>query len=260
MSYTAGKGISKYTDVQFDGNGSVTVWKAYNIGPGKKIHLPSTTPFISWLSVVKDFVIPAVAEGKISENRVEASTEESETECVCIFQSFSDMQEHCLVGFHSFQLDQLSSYDYVRMRWQDICLNLSHNAKHFQFMGAMQPHEENFDHLKTGWALKKDRKCVRFSSDLKAFLKEVFERGERSGQKMNPSTVARNMRICRNSHGKKRFQPDECLQPSQIAAFFSRLCVCARNQTSSVEDEDLETAVYLINKLEALDQLSITTE
>ncbi|CAG2192224.1 unnamed protein product [Mytilus edulis] len=112
--------------------------------------------------------------------------------------------------------------------------------------------------LQTGWGLKKDRKSVRFSLKTKNYLKEIFDSGEKSGQKANASNVAKNMRISRDNTGKKIFSPNEYLQPSQIISYFSRLALllkCPSKKDCEVSDEDLESAIALINRSEALEEL-----
>ena len=42
----------------------------------------------------------------------------------------------------------------------------------------------------TGWALKKAKPGVRFSEPVKEFLKEIFLKGEETGQKADPVEVA----------------------------------------------------------------------
>ena len=44
----------------------------------------------------------------------------------------------------------------------------------------------NTSELRLGWALKSDRKFVRFSTAIKQYVKNVFEEGEKSGKKSNP--------------------------------------------------------------------------
>ncbi|CAG2210475.1 unnamed protein product [Mytilus edulis] len=109
-----------------------------------------------------------------------------------------------------------------------------------------------------GWAIKKERKNQRFTENLKTYLRAIFNAGEQSGRKSNADDVSRNMRVCRDENGNKMFQPDECLQPSQIASFFSRLCVMTRNTRpqQTLDDEDLEPALNLIDAMEAMDVLN----
>ena len=66
------------------------------------------------------------------------------------------------------------------------------------------------------------------------------------------------MRVSRNEHGQKMFKPDEWLQPSQIASFFSCLASQSRNPTNKhpVDDEDLETTLNFIDTLEAIEALN----
>ena len=137
------------------------------------------------------------------------------------------------------------------MRWKDSCHKLTASSvKHTRssvFSGLTK--------LPQGWALKKHRKNTRFTDDIKIFLSSVFDEGERSGNKANPAKVARNMRVSCNIDGIKRFKASEVLQPSQIASFFSRLAAQAQNP--EIRDDELESAIALINKAEALEELDL---
>ena len=52
-----------------------------------------------------------------------------------------------------------------------------------------------------GWALRKDRKVVRFSEKVKPYLRGMLEAGAHSGNKINSMDVARNMRVCVDEDG-----------------------------------------------------------
>ena len=71
-----------------------------------------------------------------------------------------------------------------------------------------------------GWALKRDRKSVRFDEKVKHYLRGIYAGGKGSGSKARPAHVVRNMRVCRDEYGRKMFSPEQYLLPSQVASFF----------------------------------------
>ena len=75
-----------------------------------------------------------------------------------------------------------------------------------------------------GWALKSA--TVTRKPDLtaaqKTYLTEVFQEGERTGQKADPASISKAMRRPKHTDGSSIFEKDDFLAPLQIAKFFSR--------------------------------------
>ncbi|CAG2196655.1 unnamed protein product [Mytilus edulis] len=106
-----------------------------------------------------------------------------------------------------------------------------------------------------GWALRKERKFVRFSTEVKDFLKQEFEAGEISGKKSNPVTTSINMRTKVDEHGVRVFKADQFLQPSQIASFFARLSVMSKKTapqqgTLDLPEENDDDLFNIIREIE----------
>jgi hypothetical protein len=59
--------------------------------------------------------------------------------------------------------------------------------------------------LAMGWALKSSSKKARFSKKQKDYLIGKFQIGEKTGQKADPSSVARAMLTARNVNGERMF-------------------------------------------------------
>ena len=117
--------------------------------------------------------------------------------CAETMSSFTAMHEHCFIGNHSYVLQQMTTYDMVKLRWYDACVNLSEKLN-ISRSDVVQPDSTSVqDHIKEtlGWALKRDKKHSKFSEKVKNYLKTIFEEGEKSGRKMNANVVARNMRV-----------------------------------------------------------------
>lgn len=88
-----------------------------------------------------------------------------------------------------------------------------------------------------GWALRSTKTSKPFSEKQKRFLEEKFTIGETTGRKLDPVTVARQMRVARGSDGQRQFTPEERLSSTQIQGFFSRRSK-SKNQAAVVEAED----------------------
>ena len=64
------------------------------------------------------------------------------------------------------------------------------------------------------------------------------------------------MRVCLDDNGNKRFKTSEYLTASQIISHFSRLAAQVRQP--DVSDDDIDSAILLINKAEALQEISLS--
>lgn len=96
--------------------------------------------------------------------------------------------------------------------------------------------------LPMGWALKCPRtRSTRFSTKQKEYLTAKFQIGERSGQKADPATVSKAMRIAKDANREWLFDSTEFLTTRQIASFFSRLAV-----KRSIED-DGQSSIWTSN-------------
>lgn len=148
--------------------------------------------------------------------------------CTQVFTRYSDMQNHCLISNHTYQLQARSSYDDIKMRWRDACCTLSEDTlKYSKTVEGIT--EQVCVQSDMGWALKKERKSARFSDDMKSYLSDIFLQGENGEAKVHPSVVAKNMRVAKNENGEKRFSANQYLAVGQISSLFSRLSALKKN-------------------------------
>ncbi|CAC5375995.1 unnamed protein product [Mytilus coruscus] len=252
------KGITKYSNVKIDHDGRLTCWKAFGIGEGQLIIMSSFNQEDTNLNVLEDFFLPKHIEGSIKNSNSivndqvprEGDLYCPEMTCSRKFKSYSELEGHCFVVDHAL----CPTHDLIKLQWKGVCLDISSCSVKTR-EGSLQNGDST---LQSGWGLKWDRKSVRFSLKTKNYLKDIFDSGEKNGQKANASNVAKNMRISRDNTGKKIFSPHEYLQPSQIVSYFSRLALhlkCPSKKDCEVSDEDLESAIALINRSEALEEL-----
>ena len=122
--------------------------------------------------------------------------------------------------------------------------------------GASISVEDDGSVLPMGWALKSagvQRKNLTMAQ--KNYLTEVFQVGERTGQKADPTSVSKAMRRVKHSDGSNIFDKRDYLTPLQIAGFFSRL---SAKKTYSVEqsseEEELERNELIKEK--AIEEMS----
>jgi hypothetical protein len=257
------KGISKISDVVFTSSG-ITTWKAFEIGAGEEVRLSEFTleADASSLTVISDFIPPHTTEGTIAlpgicSDAAPTTTDDAqlpcpEDGCEHTSASYSTLQDHILVGDHAYST--MCTTDAIKLRWESSCLDLTEKVVSVKHHTTCAVEEGSQLITSMGWALKGDRKVVRFSVKLKNYLQEVFMAGERTGRRVNPCQVVKNMRVCRDEDGHKLFLPSEYLQQSQITSYFSRLAVTSKGHQSST-DEDVDAIIAVINAAEAVEEL-----
>ena len=69
-----------------------------------------------------------------------------------------------------------------------------------------------------GWALKSAIVTRKNLTDAQKY--EVFQGGERTGKKADPSIVSKAMQRAKLSNGSSIFEKDDFLTPQQIAGLF----------------------------------------
>ena len=82
--------------------------------------------------------------------------------------------------------------------------------------------------------------------------------GENSGKKANPIEVAVQMRTMTDENGRV-FSAKDCLKPSQIISYFSRLSALSKKDSSKKEDRTLATEEdeYLNHVLQEIEMQEI---
>lgn len=203
--------------------------------------------------------MPKNFEGSLKYNPTDEGTLSCPDGCSDSFPSFSAMYDHCLIGRHTYQLQKMSTFDSVKLRWYDTCMNLSEGMANIQRVNESRDEEIPEVNVPKGWALKRDKKQVRFNDKVKSYLRTIFEEGEKSGNKMNATAVAKSMRVIREN-GQKKFHSQEYLEPSQIASFFSRIAAQKKMAGSSTSEDDIDSAIALIEKLEAIEEVTSLLE
>ena len=220
---------------KFEDSG-IRVWKAYNIGEAKLLkykNLQIQPQDIASL-VVKQPFGPRQKECGVIGEKVASQSEFfscGESTCVLTFKSEREAQAHMDSGKHVKELESVSLYDTIRLRWAERVTGISNVG---QEASAVFAHEESRSSKTTassmGWALKATQKRPHLEEKVKAYLIEKFEAGERSGTKADPLSVLREMKLKRDDKGELVFQPEEWKTAKTIKSFFSRYSAKLKQQ------------------------------
>ena len=84
-----------------------------------------------------------------------------------------------IFGKHQYVLNKSSTYDEIKIKYKHCCQSLTENmAIHRHCL----PSENQAINVRAkGWALRKDRKVVRFCEKVKAYLRGTFQAGAHGG-------------------------------------------------------------------------------
>ncbi|CAC5391175.1 unnamed protein product [Mytilus coruscus] len=155
------KGISKISNIEFQENMQITMWKAYGIGQGRNISVQGqmNRQDERSLKVIADFKPPMKVEGSIKQSS-SGDGFGCQEGCVETFTSFMDMHMHCLIGDHNYNLQQMSTYDKIKLRWYDACINLSEILNFSRIDGSQPNISQDISKEQQGWALKKKERSM----------------------------------------------------------------------------------------------------
>ena len=251
------------------------VWRSYAVGPGKflpwsQFTLPESYS-IPVLNILKEAKIPKAQfititprrkvtctqqeDVQLTNGMTEASNELSDEDqechdklfscpedgCIKSFQRFSSLQHHLAVGRHSYALENETLFDKAM---------ISYATKLEQGTAIVESPVEDIEacqafnscsSLPMGWALKSASiQRTRLSESQKQYLTEVFQIGERTGHKADPSNVSKSMRKARNADGSFKFGAASYLTSQQVASFFSRLAAKRVAAADEPQDEERE--------------------
>ena len=269
-------GVSLISNIQYN-DGSLTVWKAYGIGPGKCIRLSGlTTPQVIQIPdlvkcdgdtakrmpnahfiKVKSRPQPCRATNsqRCSDAEEEPMVDTStfplfscpEEGCVKTNQRFSSLQCHLDLGKHERALENETLLDKAVLGYAD---RLQH-----QFCGIPQIQVRKHLNLTSqpclpmGWALKSSHvRRTRFTEKQKDYLTSKFRIGETTGQKADAASVAKSMMTARDNNGNRFFTSSEFLTGQQVSSFFSRLASKRALENDEMTESDIEESQNVENE------------
>lgn len=279
------EGISFINNIAYTHEGML-VWKAYGVGLGK--FLPWSTfrqPNSEPLSQLNKRACSANANACFQTVKVRRRlTQETETEkaspaddvsddescgkgsalfycpeegCVKSYQQFSSLEKHLDCDKHKYALEYETLYDKAMTMY---AAKLESGAGVVPETGDEDVHvsipmEVKNPALLMGWALKSatvTRKNLTVAQ--KNYLTEVFQAGERTGRKADPTDISKAMRRAKHSDGSTIFKKDDFLTPQQIAGFFSRLTAKKTYDTERAANDDVE--IHEANTEKAIQELT----
>ncbi|XP_062618873.1 uncharacterized protein LOC134280478 [Saccostrea cucullata] len=234
-------GISTLNNFKFLGE-RVQVWRQYGIGdgmtiPGKNLSniQPTSLKILEGDSAEVHFhsILKPLSK---EEQHVFTCSHES---CVSTFSTSEELDHHLIVGSCDLKLEKERSNDLVVQKYAKI---LQKENREQYTLSCISKESTDDSILKKGWALKEERKCVRFSKKQKSYLEDKFKAGLKSGRKEDPVSVSEEMRKLKNKDGERVFALEELLSAQQIAGFFSRMC----KKSQSAIDESLFDSIHAI--------------
>lgn len=266
------EGVSYINNIAYSEKG-MQVWRAYEVGSGKflpwenffqqqHISLPQLNKIADnadsnvSFAIVKarrlakqhqkhEDVTSNASTAEIDSDGDSCDTDHEESKlffcpeegCVKSYQRFSSLQQHLDCGKHTYALEHETLYDKAMTSY---ATKLEHGASVVpEVADDVRFPSDAGTALPMGWALKSTRsKRTVFTVAQKNFLTEVFQKGERTGQKADPSIVAKAMRYTKQSNGARMFKKSEFLTSQQISGFFSRLAAKKNYQVDTAEDEE----------------------
>lgn len=169
-------------------------------------------------------VDPSTNTEKCEKKRVNTLYRCPEQSCGQEFLSEHNLERHILIGDHRSSPIKRNFRDYT----------LNGFSKFLEFVSPKRvckivddAIESSLDDngngkvQKMGWALPAKRKSIRHTERAKSYIKAIYDRGEKTGVKVDARSAAKKMREERKVDGTMYFQPGELLNSKQIASLFS---------------------------------------
>ena len=231
-------GVSFLSNIAYTLEG-IRVWRAYNIGPGKLISgTEVNTAKLPALAVNKSHpsMFAAVTRRHTSSstegfpddprNEVEAKATSlfvcPEEGCAKSFLRHSSLLRHLDCGKHELVLERETLFDKAALEYQHQ-LEV-HKGDTLEPILNAPISSTGTQYLTMGWALKAGApRRTRFTATQRSYLTEKFRRGEETGRKADPVSVARAMMTAKDAHGSRLFTSNDFLTANQVASYFSRL-------------------------------------
>ena len=98
------------------------------------------------------------------------------------------------------------------------------------------------DDMSNGFALHQSQSHAQFAPERVAFIKSLFDEGQRTGNKIQHEIMLQKMRDSKID-GKKQFKPEEVFTLQQIKSLCSRMFAKIKNASTPEEEEDQRAEV-----------------
>ncbi len=258
-------GISSYFNFTFNEDGKIKAKKAYQIGTGNDFACTGKA-----VDVLLIHETPTLELNELPDRDI-ASENSSGFHCPeegCMFtcrkpealEKHLDIGNHNIVSLPSVD-EKLTLTDKSKVIFRDV-IDRSQRAIFTKPSAVVtvdnEQMTESSECKEKGWALKHATKRSRFNDNQKSWLEEIFEEGNKKGDRHDPEKIAQRMRkVMRN--GERRFGLSEFLKPSQIQNYFSRLLKTNKKTLSSSDLDDLSSIDREL-EMQNLNQLAMNVE
>ena len=129
--------------------------------------------------------------------------------CIKTFRRMANLNNHLICGKHDTALDKHTFYDQAKLLYAEKLESDKRDVPVMQTTVKAPGDLQDISVIPKGWALHKRKKAQRFNEKQKQFLNERFNQGETTGQKCNPNSVSKEMRIMKNHQGNRMFERSE---------------------------------------------------
>ena len=168
--------------------------------------------------------------------------------CICVYQTYNALENHTFGGKCDLR-EERTLLDRAKVIY---------NTKLAEGTDVISTECESSQSTRDppvkGWALKTTKSSKRFSEAQRSFLDRKFNIGQETGHKLNPASVAKDMRYAKKLDGIHLFQADEFLTATQVQSYFARRTAKSRQQRLevdfTVEDENYaESRVCIVRNV-----------
>ena len=161
--------------------------------------------------------------------------------CIKCYQRYSALEQHMAYGKCELRPERATLLDQAKQMYHvKLIEGISTGATS---QGERAAAQERHNLLARGWALKQTKKAGRFNEAQKKYLDEKFSIGQQKGHKLDPLSVARDMRYAKNAEGNRLFTRAEFLTAQQVQSYFSREAGKLRHQPAEDDSNDHDAAV-----------------
>ena len=247
--------FSELHNFKYESKG-LRIWRVYGIGKGRVEpwnslyvrHQGSTDLSIQgedFFEGVQRSLHPSKKRSDREDNELFVCPEQ---DCDSVFDLFLQLELHIEIGVHERRRQNETYYDTLKRDWAEKFASIYSYKTREENQNTSRNREDNltrttssFLPLKMGWALAKPRSTARFSENVRSYLNEKFEIGQRTGRKADPEQISIEMRTVKNVDNVRRFERREWLTRTQIAGFFSRLASRSRRGNTACREGQEET-------------------
>ena len=162
--------------------------------------------------------------------------------CVKTYQRYSALEKHLSFGKCELVLERESLLDKAKRLYRSKLLEGA-SAQATIEADPVNVQDSTYS-LSEGWALKLPKKSTRFNDTQKRYLEDKFVLGQETGHKLDPASVARDMRFAKDKEGRRQFTVREFLTAQQVQSFFSRRASRLRQVTTEDTEAAEESEAY----------------